>query len=61
MLPFVAMARRNHGLRVARDFVRFAMENKKWWLVPMLVVTLALVVLVYLSTTPLAPFIYTIF
>jgi len=55
------MARRHHGLRVARDFARFAMENKKWWLVPMLVISLVLVVLVYLSTTPLAPFIYTVF
>jgi len=55
------MARRHHGLRVARDLVRFALENKKWWLVPMLVVTLGLVVMVYLSATPLAPFIYTVF
>ena len=55
------MARRNHGIRIARDFFRFAMENKKWWLVPMIAVTLALVLVVFLSTTPLAPFIYTIF
>jgi hypothetical protein len=55
------MARRHHGLRVARDLVRFSLENKKWWLVPMLVVTLLLVVVIYLSATPLAPFIYTVF
>jgi Family of unknown function (DUF5989) len=55
------MARRNHALRIARDLARFAVENKKWWLVPMLVVSLLLVVLVVLSATPLAPFIYTVF
>ena len=55
------MARRNHGLRVARELARFALENKKWWLVPMLVVSLGLVALVVLSTTPLAPFIYSAF
>jgi len=37
------------------------MENKKWWLVPMIAVTLGLVLVVFLSATPLAPFIYTIF
>lgn len=55
------MARSSHGLRVARELGRFALENKKWWLVPMLVVSIALVALVVLSTTPLAPFIYTAF
>jgi hypothetical protein len=55
------MARRYHGLRVARDLFGFVIENKKWWLVPMLVVTALLVVLVVLSATPLAPFIYTVF
>jgi hypothetical protein len=61
VLRSFAMARRNHGLRIARDFIRFAMENKKWWLVPMIAVTLGLVLVVFLSATPLAPFIYTIF
>ena len=55
------MARKNHGLRVARDLVRFALDNKKWWLLPVIVVSLLLVVLVAASSTPLAPFIYTVF
>jgi hypothetical protein len=55
------MARRNHGLRVARDLVRFALDNKKWWLLPLIVVSLLLVALVAASSTPLAPFIYTVF
>jgi uncharacterized protein DUF5989 len=56
-----AMARRYHGLRIARDLLRFALDNKKWWLVPVVAVSLVLVVLVVLSATPLAPFIYTVF
>jgi len=55
------MARQNHGLRVARELVRFAMENKKWWLIPIFLVSLMLVGLVLLTSTPLAPFIYALF
>ena len=55
------MARQNHGLRIARELVRFAMENKKWWLIPIFLVSLMLVGLVLLTSTPLAPFIYTLF
>ena len=61
MVASLSMARRSHGLRVARELARFALENKKWWLVPMRVVSLGLVVLVVLSSTPLAPFIYSAF
>lgn len=55
------MARRSHGLRIARDLVRFAMENKLYWLLPLVLVSLVLVALVVLSATPLAPFIYSVF
>lgn len=39
----------------------FLRENKKWWLLPILVVLLAFGLLLALSGTGLAPFIYTLF
>jgi hypothetical protein len=55
------MARRNHTLRLARDLVRFAWANKLYWVLPMVLVSLVLVLLVAASATPLAPFIYSVF
>ena len=43
------------------EFFHFVRDNKKWWLVPMLVALLALGVLVALGGTAAAPFIYTLF
>ena len=43
------------------EFAHFLRNNKKWWLVPMLVVLLALGVLVILGGTAAAPFIYALF
>ena len=40
------------------DLLRY---NKKWWLVPILVAVLLGSLLVFLSGTALAPFIYTLF
>jgi hypothetical protein len=37
------------------------MQNKKWWLVPILVMVLALGLIVFLGGTAAAPFIYTFF
>ncbi len=39
----------------------FLRENKKWWLLPIVVMLLLFGVLVLLSGTGLAPFIYTLF
>ena len=39
----------------------FLKENKKWWLIPILVVLLLFGLLIILSGTSLAPFIYTLF
>jgi drug/metabolite transporter superfamily protein YnfA len=39
----------------------FMRQNKKWWLLPILVVLLLLGLLMILSGTALAPFIYTLF
>ncbi len=39
----------------------FMKENKKWWLLPLIVALLLFAGLVILSGTGLAPFIYTLF
>jgi hypothetical protein len=46
---------------LGRELVGFLGKNKKWWLAPILVVFLGIGVLVLLSTTAAAPFIYTFF
>ncbi len=40
------------------DFLRY---NKKWWLLPILIVLMLIGVLILLSGTAIAPFIYTLF
>lgn len=43
------------------EFWQFLKYNKKWWLLPILIVLLLFGVLVFLAGTSAAPFIYTIF
>ena len=43
------------------EFIDFVLHNKKWWLTPIIVVLLVLGLLVLLSGTGAAPFIYTLF
>jgi Family of unknown function (DUF5989) len=40
---------------------RFLRQTKKWWLVPVLVTLLLLGMLMWMSSTAAAPFIYTLF
>ena len=44
-----------------RDFLAFLGENKKWWLLPLLIVLLLVGVLVVLGGTALGPFLYPFF
>jgi hypothetical protein len=44
-----------------RELWGFLGQNKKWWLLPILVLLLIFGLLVVLSGTGLAPFIYTLF
>lgn len=46
---------------IVTEFLEFLRYNKKWWLLPLLLVILGLGGLVLLSGTALAPFIYTLF
>lgn len=57
---FETQAAKNQGGVIA-EFWAFLRDNRKWWLIPMLVVLLLLGVLVVLAGTGLAPFIYTLF
>ena len=44
-----------------RDLWGFLKHNKKWWLLPILIILLVFGLLIILSGTGLAPFIYTLF
>ncbi|MCO8125210.1 DUF5989 family protein [Stieleria sp. TO1_6] len=46
---------------ILQEFIWFVRYNKKWWLTPILVVLLLLVVLAFITNSPAAPFIYTLF
>ncbi|MGB7346567.1 MAG: DUF5989 family protein [Pirellulaceae bacterium] len=46
---------------IVREFIDFLQNNKKWWLAPILLITLLLVGLAFLSASPAAPFIYSLF
>jgi len=41
------------------EFWEFLCHNKKWWLLPILIVLLVFGILIFLSGTGAAPFIYT--
>jgi hypothetical protein len=43
------------------EFWHFLRESKKWWLTPIIIVLLAFGVLMMLSGSAAAPFIYTLF
>lgn len=43
------------------EFAGFLADNKKWWLLPIIITVLALGALVILGGSGAAPFIYTLF
>jgi hypothetical protein len=43
------------------EFWDFLKHNKKWWLAPIVIILLGFGVLIFLSSTAAAPFIYTLF
>ena len=43
------------------DLFRMVKENKKYWMVPLILLVLGLGVLIILGSTGAAPFIYTLF
>jgi hypothetical protein len=49
------------GGNLLTDFWHFLRQNKKWWLIPLLIILLLLSALIVLSSSGIAPFIYTLF
>jgi len=45
----------------AREMWEFLKQNKKWWLLPIIILFCIFGVLILLTNTGLAPFIYTLF
>jgi hypothetical protein len=48
-------------ISLVTEFLLFLRDNKKWWLLPILLVLLAVGALAMLGSTAAAPFIYTLF
>lgn len=48
-------------ISIVREFWQFLKTNKKWWMTPILAALLLVGLLVVLSGTAAAPFIYTLF
>jgi hypothetical protein len=61
MSDFEQVAGTRHKTGFVAEFWYFLKHNKKWWLLPIVVVMVFLGVLVFLSGTAAAPFIYTLF
>ena len=58
---FEKMAREQKDVSFIGELWLLIRDNKKYWLVPIILVLLLLGVLVLLSGTAVAPFIYTLF
>lgn len=52
---------RGKDVGLASEFLAFVIDNKKWWLVPILLALGGLSVLALVAGTGAAPFIYTLF
>lgn len=57
---FLEQAGRKRG-NILREFLDFLRHNKKWWLLPIILILLLLGLIVMLSGTALAPFLYPVF
>ena len=61
MADFEKTAREQQTAGFAAELWMFLRHTKKWWLLPIVVVLVLFGVLVFLSGTAAAPFIYTLF
>ena len=61
MEEFENAAKNNRQTGIASEFWYFLKHSKKWWLLPIVVILLAFGLLIFLSGTAAAPFIYTLF
>ncbi|MBN12067.1 MAG: hypothetical protein CMI17_03555 [Opitutaceae bacterium] len=51
--------KKNRGL--IREFLSFALHSKKYWLIPLVGILFLFGILIFLSGTSAAPFIYSLF
>ena len=58
---FARAAAKGARMGFAREVVHLCRQNKKWWLLPIVVILLVFGLLTFLSGTAAAPFIYTLF
>jgi hypothetical protein len=58
---FERIASENRRPNLIVEFWGFLRHNKKWWLLPILIMVIALGALIMLASTGVAPFIYTMF
>ena len=61
MAKFEEAAKQAQRTGFFAEFWYFLRTSKKWWLLPIVIVLLVFGVLVFLSGTAAAPFIYTLF
>jgi hypothetical protein len=61
MTQFEDAGNSDSGRGLASEFWYFLKNSKKWWLLPMVIILMAFGVLMFLSGTGVAPFIYTLF
>ena len=59
--PFEKIASDQNDISLTAELWSFLRDNKKWWLLPILIVLLGFALLLLLSTSAAAPFIYTLF
>lgn len=58
---FSRIANESREQSLVGELIDFLRDNKKWWLAPILIVMLLMGVLILLSGSAAAPFIYTLF
>lgn len=47
---------------IVRSLLRFLWENKLWWMIPLILVLIVFfAIIIFAQSSPLGPFIYTIF
>lgn len=61
MAKFEEAAKSKQKTGMAAEFWYFLKHSKKWWLLPIVVMLVVFGVLIFLSGTAAAPFIYTLF
>lgn len=61
MAEFERAAESQQRQGLVREFLQFLGHTKKWWLLPIVAIVLLFGLLVFLSGTAAAPFIYTLF